>query len=303
MDLTAAAPHATSPMNGVVRRISTRPLPLGVVVPSRDPFEGVLGLGKNAARGALLGLFIAVVLHGSAAARAALIPVELNAWTHRIAAAISARLVETYEVDVAKAPPPPPPPPEETKPEPKEAPPVVKEAKERPLDVAPAAAKASAVLTQQEDPNQPVDLTNSFVVGASDSFAGGVTQQGGTSNSAVYNRNAIAAGVPGGTGKAPAPPPGPDRSRPAGLAGSKEWRCPWPAEAEVEQIDEAFVVVQVTTRADGAADKVAVLSDPGHGFAREAKMCAMRERYQPALDRDGNPIPGLTKSIRIRFER
>jgi protein TonB len=96
---------------------------------------------------------------------------------------------------------------------------------------------------------------------------------------------------------------GPDRSRAASLAGSKEWKCDFPPEADVDQIDQAFVVVQVATRTDGSPDRVSILSDPGHGFGRAARVCAMKEHYDPALDRDGNAIAGSTKSIRIRFER
>jgi protein TonB len=59
----------------------------------------------------------------------------------------------------------------------------------------------------------------------------------------------------------------------------------------------------VATRADGSPDHVSILSDPGHGFARAARICAMKEHYDPALDHDGNPVAGQTKSIRIRFER
>jgi hypothetical protein len=34
-----------------------------------------------------------------------------------------------------------------------------------------------------------------------------------------------------------------------------------------------------------------------------SQRCAMQEHYEPAWDHDGNAIPGLTKSIRVRFER
>jgi len=94
-----------------------------------------------------------------------------------------------------------------------------------------------------------------------------------------------------------------DRSRAAGVAGSKDWNCPFPPEADSEQIDQAFPTIQVAVRADGTPEKVTVLSDPGHGFGRAATRCAMMQRYETALDHDGNPIAGLTKSLRVRFER
>ena len=165
------------------------------------------------------------------------------------------------------------------------------------------AAQAGTVLTADPDPNAPVDLTGGFVSGSGTSYAGGVTQAGGTGKSAVYAPAARATGTPGGTGQPATSPPGPDRSRGAGLSGASEWKCPWPAEAEAEQIDEAFVKVQVSVGANGRPMNVAVLSDPGHGFAREAQKCAMRESFTPALDRDGTAIPGMTKVLKVHFER
>jgi periplasmic protein TonB len=265
----------------------------------------VLSLGRNAGRVIPLALIVALALHGTAAARAAFIPIELMRWSQAIGREIHARIVETYDIDVTKPPePPPPPPPEPEKDEPKAAP----SPREAKLDNTPppaaAAAKAGAVLTQAPDPNDPVDLTNSFVSGTADSYAGGVTQATGTSDTAVYGRKVAPGGVQGGTGKAAGPVvAATDRSRPASLAGSKDWKCDFPPEADIDQVDQAFVVVQVATRADGSPERVSILSDPGHGFARAARTCAMKERYDPAFDRDGNAIAGQTKSIRIRFER
>ncbi len=271
----------------------------------------MLQLGRQASGGIAVGLVLAILFHGSAAARAAALPMDFMRWSRDIGQQVHERLWATYDIDVAKPPPepdPPPPAPEPPKEEPKvvlaPAPP---SAHPPPKEEAPAAAaaQASAVLTKAADPDEPVDLTG-FVTGNAAAYAGGVTEQGGTSDTAVYDRNARKGGIPGGHGTATAaapPPPGPDRSKPAGLSGSSEWKCPWPSEADAEQIDEAYVSVQVTTRPDGTAEKVTILSDPGHGFAREARQCAMRERYNAALDHDGNSIGGLTKAFRIHFER
>jgi periplasmic protein TonB len=252
------------------------------------------------------------VFHGTAAARAAALPIDFMQWSRGVGEHIHERLWSIYDIDVAKAPPeperaPPPPPQEEPKPEPKAfvPPPPTTHAPPKEEAPAPAAAQASQVLTKAADPDEPVDLTG-FVTGNAASYAGGVTEQGGTSATAVYDVNAKKGGTPGGHGTAaaaPPPPPTPDRSRPAGLSGASEWKCPWPSEADAEQIDEAYVSVQVTTKSDGTAEKVTVLSDPGHGFAREARQCAMRERYNSALDHDGNAIGGVTKAFRIHFER
>jgi protein TonB len=270
--------------------------------------QAVLGLGRHARSMVALCLLAALLIHGSAAARAAVVPLELMQWSQAIGREIHVRISETYDIDLLKPdpPPPPPPPPEPpAKEEPKEAPAPKELVKtNEPPPPSAAAAQAAAVLTQAPDPNEPVDLTSSFVTGNADTYAGGVTQSTGTSTTAVRALNVGPGGAAGGTGKGAGPVGnGPDRSRAASLAGSKDWKCDFPPEADVDQIDQAFVVVQVATRADGTADHVNVLSDPGHGFGRAAQLCARKEHYDPALDRAGNPIAGSTKSIRIRFER
>jgi protein TonB len=258
----------------------------------------------------MAGVIFALVFHGSAAARTALIPIALIRWTAMMTARIHDNLWASYDVDILKEQPPEPPPPPaeeppEEKPEPKAAPPPPapkeKEQPPPPEPPPPAPAQASAIMTSPDD---TIDFTgNGFVTGSAETFAGGVTHQAGTSATAVRSLKAQPGGVPGatGTGSAP-PPPSVDRSRPVSLKGSTEWKCPWPAEAETEQIDEAKVRVRISVGADGKASRVEVLSDPGHGFGREARQCAMRETYNPALDVNGTPIPG-TKEINVTFER
>ena len=68
-------------------------------------------------------------------------------------------------------------------------------------------------------------------------------------------------------------------------------------------MDEASVMLQVDVRPDGTAGTVSVLSDPGSGFAREARRCALGKRYSTALDHDGNAIGGKTKPFRVHFQR
>jgi protein TonB len=271
-----------------------------------------MALGGKTSATILLGMILALAVHGTAAARVAYIAVDLLQWTQAVRLRINDRLAATYEIETLKEEKPPEPPPEPPKEEPKEEvkapPPAAKEApKETAPPPPPAAAQAGAVLTQQPDPNEPVDLTNSFISGSSASFAGGVTQAGGTGTQAVYDRNARAGGVPGGTGTAAAPvvaATGPDRSRRPGLSGGRDWSCGnnWPAEADAEQIDEAYVTVEIAVATDGRPTQVNVLQDPGHGFGREAKRCAMRERFEPGLDRDGRPISDKLR-VRIRYNR
>jgi periplasmic protein TonB len=94
-----------------------------------------------------------------------------------------------------------------------------------------------------------------------------------------------------------------DRSRPACLGGAGEWRCPFPPEADIAQVDDAFVTLQVDVAPNGAPSRVQVLSDPGNGFGREARRCAMGERYVTALDRDGTRVAGTTRPFRVHFSR
>jgi len=94
-----------------------------------------------------------------------------------------------------------------------------------------------------------------------------------------------------------------DRSRPAAIVHGESWSwtCPWPAEADA--IDDAVVVVKVTVDTAGRASRVEVMADPGYGFGREARRCALREAYTPALDREGRAVVETTQPIRVRFAR
>jgi protein TonB len=159
------------------------------------------------------------------------------------------------------------------------------------------------VLAQEPDPNDPVDLTgNTIVQGNAEAYAGGFTASNGTNTHAARVTPA-ATGVVGGTGPVAAPVQGPDRSRTASLAGGREWSCPFPQEADISQIDDARVELQVDVRADGTAAAVRVIADPGNGFGREAKRCALATRFQTALDHDGNSIAGATKAFWVHFQR
>jgi periplasmic protein TonB len=279
------------------------PVSAGSIDGGREPLDAVLEMGRNASRIAFVAILCAAVLHGAAITRAALIPLDFMHWSQLVGRAVHERLTSTYEVDIVKPPelpPLPPPPVEEPKPEPKEPPPIA--VKETVPAAAPAAAKAGAVLTAPPDPNEPVNF-DGIISGSGETFAGGNTMANGTSDTAVRVKPAVSGGVPGGTGTAATGPRDVDKSRVAKLSGSSDWHCPFPPEADVEQIDQAFVIVQVAARADGTPEHVTVLNDPGHGFGRAAQRCAMQERYEPAFDHDGNAIAGLTKSIRVRFER
>lgn len=273
-----------------------------------DPLAGVLSMGPRIPVSVLIAFTILFHAGVAGAASAAALFNEIWSWNRSMKEALLFKLSQSYEVEVEKEKEkekePEPPPPEE-KPEPK---PVVKDVTPPPPDAPPpppAAAEAAKVLTADPDPNEPVDMTNTIVQGNGNTFAGGQTASNGTSKTAVTNMAASPTGVPGGTGTAPAPAaPKVDRSRKAGLLGSSDWTdCPFPAEADAEQIDQAFVLIQVRVKPDGNPETVTVVQDPGHGFGREARKCAMRKKYTFALDADGNAVPAVTNPFRVRFER
>ena len=265
-----------------------------------------LGMDKRFV-GAGLGIGLALLAHGTAAARVGMIDVELLAWTRQVRLVINDKLASTYDIDVEKPKPPPEPAPEP----PKEEPPVEKAppppaAKATAPPPPPAAAQAGAVLTQAPD-DTPVDFTNSFVSGNAEQYAGGVTQATGTSTVAVRDRNAQAGGVPGGTGTKPAPPApvAQDQSRSAHVNDSNWGNCDFPPEADAEQIDSMKVLTAITLSAEGKVLKAEVLKDPGYGFKRATVQCVMQHAaraFTVALDRDGHPIQS-TFNVKIDFSR
>lgn len=166
----------------------------------------------------------------------------------------------------------------------------------------PAPAESGEVLTAEDE---VVDFGDTIISGNADHFAGGLSSADGTSKSAVRNPHAQSGGVVGGTGKGGpvrVVPPPVDHSRAPRLAGGVQWNCPFPAEANMEQIDQATVSLQVQVAADGNVQTVNVLSDPGYGFGREAQRCARRKRWDPGIDKKGAATGALAR-IKVRFQR
>ncbi len=236
---------------------------------------------------------------------------DILRWNRGMSVAIAEKLTQEYEITQDK-PEPPPPPPEPDKEPPPPPPPIAKDEKieEPPKDETPAPtpAPAAAVLTQDTKPDAVEDLTGTtFVSGTGDGTSYGAVSAQGTGRSGLAAKVVRNDGAPGGTGTGPAVPPpppvqGPDRSRKAGLDGSADWNdCPFPAEADAEQIDEAFVVLQVNVGPDGRPTTIAVMQDPGHGFGRQAKICAQRKSFKTALDHDGNAMAGQTGKFSVHF--
>lgn len=205
---------------------------------------------------------------------------------------------EVVELDIPKPPPPPPTGPTQQ--------PLESKAPAPPKAAAPPPppAQAAAVLTKAPDPNDPLDLTgDGFVVGSVDTYAGGQTSSNGTNTHAVAGPSSLGPSAQ----RAAAPPVAstttePDRSRRASVAGDSQWQCPFPPEADADLVDNAVVTIRVDVDPSGSVHGVAVLTDPGHGFGREAQRCAVSKHWNPALDRSGSPIEG-TVTIRVRFDR
>ncbi len=217
-----------------------------------------------------------------------------------------------YDVEVEKPkdePKPEPPPPEPPPPEPEPAPKAdVKQPKEDDpyKDAKPLPAQAAKVVTADSKPDEPVDLGNFTIASGDGGVVGGMQAGDGKGDRVTMNKSANHDGTPGGRGTAPGPqappPPALDMSRGVGLAGGAAWNCPFPPEADADQIDTATVGVQVTVRPDGSALTASVVSDPGHGFGRAARICALGRRYVPALNKAGEPIVG-SNLVNVRFSR
>jgi protein TonB len=134
-----------------------------------------------------------------------------------------------------------------------------------------------------------------FIVGTGSSYAGGATTSTGTSRKAALG--AVATGATDSSWTSVR-----SRARPVSLDQSA-WNCPWPAEADAEQVNEQTVVLQASVGADGHADRVEVYSDPGFGFGAAARLCALRARFEPAHDMAGHPTTAQSPPIRVHFYR
>jgi len=273
--------------------------------PRPDPFARVRALGENQTRhGMAIGLIIALSVHGAAAARGATALIDMGAFAALVQSTVRDDIRATYKVEIAPAKPPPPlaePPAPE-----KEVQPKAVSRNPTPDSPPPPPAQAGKVLTAEPDPDAPVDLTgDGFVTGDADRYVGGVTSSKGTSKTPVTNTGAKVGGKIGGTGNGPvnSSPTKQDLSTPAKPAVLSWDDCPWPPEADADQINYTRVRIVVTVGLDGRAQKVTVVNDPGHGFARCAQQCAFRKSYSVALNSDGKPIVSTTPPFTVTFQR
>ncbi len=289
-------------------------------VTSSDPWARVFSLGDRAVKvGAAIGLVLALGSHGIASARALLALYDLQKGVFAMRASIHEFLWTEYDIDLKpqekekepeKKDEPPPPPEPEPDPIPVPAPKIADKPKDDPYEAEKAApVQAAKILTAAADPNKVEDLTDQGIVSGenTDGPLGGQSSAQGKSDQITHNPAVSLTGKPGGTGTGDKPPPPPppkqDLSRSADVVGSKSWSCPFPDEADTDQVDFAQVTVIVTVRGDGSPQSVQVVNDPGHGFGRAARMCALARRYNPGLDADGNPVTKSTPPIRVTFSR
>ena len=162
----------------------------------------------------------------------------------------------------------------------------------------PQAAQAGQVLTQDSN---LLDLSNTVVVGSGAKYAGGITDANGKSARAVREPNARGS-ANGGSGNQLGAVAAPNKSRPPQLAGGGTWSCPFPPEADLEDINQAVVSLQVAVAANGAVSAADVRSDPGYGFGRAARRCALTKRWDPGLNAVGQPT-AATAVVKVRFQR
>jgi protein TonB len=277
-----------------------------------DTLGPVLALGSRLhGLGLAVGLGGALLLHGSAAAQAANSLFAMSDFARTVLVRVETQLRTRYDIDVdqpKKVEEP------EDEPEPEEEPP---EPEARPTPRAasepappPPPAEATKVLTAEEDPDAPLDLTDQgFISGTGERFAGGITTAAGTSKKAVRNRAASKEGMEGGAGTKPkaqvsAPKePEKDLSESPRPRVTGRWDCPFPPEANAAQQNYARAVVTVLVGTDGRAKSVTVVSDPGFGFGRAAKHCALAKTYSVGKDTFVNPVAKTTPPVGINFRR
>jgi periplasmic protein TonB len=168
-------------------------------------------------------------------------------------------------------------------------------AESTPEEQTPAAAQAGQIVAAADE---VVDFGETFVTGAGSKYVGGATASAGTAKHAVRDPQAKAHG----TATSAAIKKVIDLSRAPALAGGKAWTCPFPDEADDMGVDHAVVTLRIKVAADGSVMDAIVARDPGDGFGREARRCALRKRWSPGLDSAGKAT-GATTVVNVRFDR
>jgi hypothetical protein len=84
-----------------------------------DPLARVIALGERESRfGAIVGLWLALVIHGAAGVQAAANLYEVEGFAYAVSAYVRNNLQLQFDIDTTPPPPPPPPPPPLPEPEP-----------------------------------------------------------------------------------------------------------------------------------------------------------------------------------------
>ena len=87
----------------------------------------------------------------------------------------------------------------------------------------------------------------------------------------------------------------------ASLEVGRDWSdCPFPKDA---QRRTAFVRISVLVDANGSAQEVKVLSDPGEGFGESAKVCAKSRHYVAGRNDEGETDAAETEPFLVYFTR
>jgi protein TonB len=267
---------------------------------ARSSIADVVFAGEPGGRRMRLSACLASVLalYGAGIALSASLGAPVANWSAEMAARVHDAISKERVVDMTPPPPPAPLPPEPPAPVATHVPRAIRaQGPARPAPSDPArAGKLTAVA------NDPADFTGAaFVVGGAATFPGGTTAPSGAGTGPGTGKGAAttaAIATADGTGRDRAP----NRARAVSL-DQAAWSCPWPAEADAEQVDERTVVLRVTVRADGRADEIDIISDPGLGFGPAARACARVAHFEPARNADGQPIAAVSAPIRVHFFR
>lgn len=84
------------------------------------------------------------------------------------------------------------------------------------------------------------------------------------------------------------------------LRAGDSWKCS--ISHHVDRLEEKSVFVAIHVGPDGNPQTVDVLDDPGFGLGDAARICALNQTFDPALDANGKPTAGV-KKLRLRFQR
>jgi periplasmic protein TonB len=265
--------------------------------PQRQPIAELVFAGEPGGR--LRRLIVGTLTVLALYAAATLIVRQLGRSGASVVAELAAQIHDAIaaerSVDIKLPPPPPPPPAEPEAPATRAAPAVAREHVRGAAHHAPAAPAQAGQIAAATD--APLDFTGSaFVVGSGSTYAGGTTTTRGTSRTP-------AAGAVAPNGHGDGQVAARSRAKPVSL-DQASWNCPWPAEADARQVDQETVVIRVAVRPDGRVERADVLDDPGFGFGRAARDCALTSRaFAPALDANGAPVGGMSPPIRVHFYR